>query len=339
MGPIFSLFAVIALVLIAFIGVGANLHFLFGVIIPYAAFATFILGFIYKVLFWWGSSPVPFCIPTTCGQQKTLPWIKQSKIENPSSTGAVIVRMALEVFLFRSLFRNLKTQMAEGTKLVYGEAKWLWLAGLAFHWSFLTIAVRHLRFFIQNIPAPLKAIEGLDSFLQVGAPLLYISDAVILLAVTYLFLRRVFIPQVRYISLAADYFPLFLILGLASTGVLMRYFFKVNVTGVKELGIGLISGQFLFNLTSADAQIMQGIGVLFYIHLFLISTLLAYFPFSKLMHMGGVFMSPTRNMTANSRMKRHINPWNYPVHVHTYDEYENDFREKMKGAGIPVEKE
>ncbi len=339
MGPIFSLFVVIALVLIAFFGVGANLHFLFGVIIPYAAFATFILGFAYKVLLWWGSSPVPFCIPTTCGQQKTLPWIKQSKIENPSSTGAVIVRMALEVLLFRSLFRNLKTQMAEGSKLVYGEAKWLWLAGLAFHWSFLTIAVRHLRFFIQNIPAPLKAIEGLDSFLQVGAPLLYISDAVILLAVTYLFLRRVFIPQVRYISLAADYFPLFLIIGLASTGVLMRYFFKVNVTGVKELGIGLINGQLLFNFGSAEAQIMQGIGVLFYIHLFLISTLLAYFPFSKLMHMGGVFMSPTRNMTANSRMKRHINPWNYPVKVHTYEEYENDFREKMKAAGIPVEKE
>jgi hypothetical protein len=57
------------------------------------------------------------------------------------------------------------------------------------------------------------------------------------------------------------------------------------------------------------------------------------------MHMGGVFMSPTRNMVNNSRMKRHINPWNYPVKVHTYDEYEDDFREKMKGAGIPVEKE
>lgn len=334
MGPIFAFFVVTTLVLIAFFGAGAaNLHFLFGVIIPYAAFATFILGFIYRVLFWWGSSPVPFCIPTTCGQQKTLPWIKQNKIENPSSTGAVFVRMALEVFLFRSLFRNIKTQMSEGSKLAYGEAKWLWLAGLAFHWSFLIIAVRHLRFFIQDIPAALKAVEGLDSFLQVGAPLLYISDAVILLAVTYLFMRRVFIPQVRYISLPADYFPLFLILGIAATGVLMRYFFKVNVTGVKELGMGLIS----FN--PVEAKKMQEIGVLFYIHLFLISTLLMYFPFSKLMHMGGVFLSPTRNMTANSRMKRHINPWNYPVKVHTYQEYEDDFREKMKAAGIPVEKE
>ncbi len=29
----------------------------------------------------------------------------------------------------------------------------------------------------------------------------------------------------------------------------------------------------------------------------------------------------------------------YPVHVHTYEEYENDFRVKMKESGLPVEKE
>jgi len=332
MGSIVAFFAVIALVLTAFLGVNAgHMQYLFGVVIPYAAMVIFITGFVSRVLKW-GSSPVPFCIPTTCGQQESLPWIKQNKIDNPSTTFGVIVRMALEVLLFRSLFRNLKTQMSEGQKLVYGEAKWLWLAGLAFHWSFLIILVRHLRFFIEKIPMPVRMVEGLDSFLQVGAPLLYISDAVILLAVTYLFLRRVFIPQVKYISLPADYFPLFLILGIAASGVLMRYFFKTNVTGVKELAMGLVS-------FSPDPKVLEGIGVIFYIHLFLISTLFAYFPFSKLMHMGGVFMSPTRNMVNDSRKKRHINPWNYPVHIHTYEEYENDFREKMKGAGIPVEKE
>jgi hypothetical protein len=26
------------------------------------------------------------------------------------------------------------------------------------------------------------------------------------------------------------------------------------------------------------------------------------------------------------------------VHVHTYDEYEDDFRDKMIGAGLPVER-
>jgi len=83
----------------------------------------------------------------------------------------------------------------------------------------------------------------------------------------------------------------------------------------------------------------EGIGVLFFIHLFLICTLFIYFPFSKLMHLGGVFLSPTRNMPNDSRIVRHINPWNYPVKTHTYEEYEDHFREKMIEAGLPVEKE
>lgn len=330
MKALVSFIVVLFFVLVAYTGVEVlNQQFLFGVVLPYAAFATFLLFMVYRILKW-GSSPVPFRIPTTCGQQKSLPWIKQSKLENPSGLLGVLGRMALEVLFFRSLFRNVKTQTYEGARLAYGEAKWLWLAGLAFHWSFLIILVRHMRFFMEKTPGAITMIEGLDSFLQIGAPLLYMTDVVILAAVTYLFLRRVGIPQMRYISLIADYFPLFLIFGIALTGVLMRYFYKVDVVSVKLLVMGLVS----FNPTVPDA-----IGSLFYIHLFLLCILFAYFPFSKLVHMAGVFMSPTRNLANNSREKRHLNPWNYPVHVHTYAEYEDDFREKMKGAGLPVEKE
>lgn len=328
---VLSFIAVIVLVLLAYAGANAGLQFLFGVIIPYIAALVFIVFFIGKILKW-AKVPVPFCIPTTCGQQKSLPWIKQNKIENPSSKLGVFIRMALEILVFRSLFRNLKTEIREGgDKVVYGSAKWLWMAGLAFHWSFLIIFIRHFRLFLPKVPLPIEIVESLDSFLQIGAPLLYMTDVVILGAVTYLFLRRVFIPQVRYISLPADYFPLFLILGIATTGVLMRYYAKVDVVKVKELTMGLVS--------FSPAIPEGGIGALFYVHLFLVSSLLMYFPFSKLMHMGGVFMSPTRNMANDSRMVRHINPWNYPVQLHTYEEYEDDFREKMKGVGLPVEKE
>lgn len=330
MKTLFPFFAVIMLVLLVFVGVRvASLYFLFGVVIPYAAFFIFTAGIIYRVLKW-ARSPVPFCIPTTCGQQKSLSWIKQNKLENPSTTSGVIGRMAIEVLFFRSLFRNLKTELRDGPKLAYGSDKLLWLASMAFHWSFLIILVRHLRLFTVPVPSFVHLMEGLDGFLQIGAPMLYITDIILLVAVTYLFLRRVFIPLVRYISLPADYFPLFLILGIAVSGVLMRYFIKVNVVGVKELTMGLVS----FN-----PKVPAGIGVIFYIHLFLISTLFAYFPFSKLVHMAGIFLSPTRNMVNNSRIARHINPWNYPVKVHTYEEYEDEFREKMKAAGIPVEKE
>lgn len=329
MGALFSLITVIVLILIAFIGIKANLHFLFGILIPYAAGLVFVIGFIRGIVRW-GSSPTPFRIPTTGGQQKSLNWIKYSRLDNPSTALGVIGRMALEVFFFSSLFRNIRTELRSGPRLAYGSSKWLWLAGLAFHWSFFIILIRHYRFFTGKVPSVIGFVDGLDSFLQIGAPLLYMTDVVILTAVTYLFLRRVLIPEVRYISLAADYFPLFLILSIAGTGVLMRYFFKVDVPAIKELAIGLVT---------LKPKIPEGIGVLFYIHLFLVSVLAAYFPLSKLMHMGGVFMSPTRNLANNNRSEWHQNPWDYPVKVHTYEEYEDEFRAKMKQAGIPVEKE
>ncbi len=326
----FSLFMVVLLVLLVVLGVGAiGLNYFFGVFIPYVAIALFIGGIIYRVVKW-AKSPVPFHIPTTCGQQKTLPWIKANNLESPYNTLGVVARMALEVFFFRSLFRNTKIDLREGPKLAYGSAKWLWLAGLAFHWSFLFILIRHLRLFTEPVPFFVNLLNTLDGLFQIALPTLYITDAVILAAVTYLFLRRVVIPQVRYISLASDYFPLFLILGVVISGVLMRNFYKVDVVGVKELAMGLAR----FN-----PSIPEGLGLPFYTHLFLVSVLFAYFPFSKLMHMAGVFLSPTRNLANNSRMERHVNPWNYPVKVHTYEEYEDEFRDKMKAVGIPVEKE
>lgn len=330
MGLLFSFFAVVALIVVVFIGVNvANLHFLFGVIIPYAAFLTFIAGIIYRVV-QWGKVPVPFRIPTTAGQQKSFPWIRSNSIDNPSSGLGVLVRMAAEVLLFRSLFRNTRAELRDGPKLSYASSKWLWLGALAFHYTFLIILFRHMRFFFEPVPGVIKIAESLDGFFQVGAPVVYITDLVFIGAVTFLFLRRVSIPQVRYISLANDYFPLFLIGGIGITGVLMRYFLKTDVVGIKELTMGWVT----FN-----PVVPGGINIIFYIHLFLVASLLIYFPMSKLMHMAGVFLSPTRNLANTNRAEMHVNPWNYPVKVHTYQEYEDDYRDKMKAAGLPVEKE
>ncbi len=323
---------------------GANLRILFGVIFPYAAFLIFAVGMIWKVI-GWARSPVPFRVPTTCGQEKTFPWLKQNKIDNPSNVWGVIRRMALEVLVFRSLFRNAKLDYRDDRSR-YASAKWLWLFALMFHWALLAVIVRHLRFFTDPIPFFVTWVEHVDGFLEVGAPVmignglmpfiglpgLMISGVVLLVGVTLLFLRRVVIPQLRYISLANDWFPLFLIGAIAITGLLMRYYFKVEVVQVKQFIMSLVAFQ-------PDVKVLADIGVIFFIHLFLVCCLLAYFPFSKLAHLGGIFMSPTRNMANNNRMKRHLNPWGYPVKVHTYAEYEDEFREKMVEAGLPVEKQ
>ena len=102
----------------------------------------------------------------------------------------------------------------------------------------------------------------------------------------------------------------------------MRFFLRtdVDIVSIKRLAVGLATFQ---------PVILTDIGSIFYIHLFLVSVLLAYFPFSKLMHMGGVFLSPTRNMANDSRMRRHINPWNPDVKPHSYAGYEDEFREFM----------
>ncbi|MDY6909140.1 MAG: sulfate reduction electron transfer complex DsrMKJOP subunit DsrM [Thermodesulfobacteriota bacterium] len=326
---VFSLVAVGVLVLVGLLGAGvANLHYFFGVVVPYGAAAIFFIGVVYRVVYW-ARSPVPFRITTTCGQQKSLPWIKHDALENPVTKGQVVMRMVLEVLLFRSLFRNTRLELRQGPKLDYASAKWLWLGALVFHYAFLVVFIRHLRFFTEPIPGFIHLIENVDGFLEVGVPRLFISGVMLLAALTYLFLRRVTVPQLSYISLPADYFPLFLIFGIGLTGILMRYFIKVDVVAAKELTLGLAT----FHPT-----VPEGIGSIFYLHLFLVSVLFAYFPFSKLVHMAGVFLSPTRNLPNNSRIQRHINPWNYPVKVHTYEEYEEEFREKMIEAGLPVEK-
>ena len=332
-----SLLAVFLLALIAYLGSSIGLQWLFGIVLPYLAVVIFIVGVVRRVL-GWSSSAVPFRITTTCGQQKSMPWVKQATIDNPSTGLGVFIRMALEILTFRSLFRNTRMKLKSGPRLSYGLEIFLWVGALAFHYAFLTVSLRHFRFFLEPVPFFVQALENIDSFFRVevvydiakvGLPGVYLSGIVLFAAVTYLFLRRLFVTNVRYISLASDYFPLFLIMGIAFTGILMRYFTKVDITAIKELTMGLVT----FHWT-----IPEGISPLFFIHMFFVSVLLMYFPFSKLMHLGGVFLTPTRNMTGNTREKRHVNPWNYPVKVHTYDAYENDFREKMIDAGLPVEK-
>jgi len=322
--------AVIVLFLLSYAGVeAAGLQVLFGIVIPYLALVVFLVGVARRVMNW-ARSPVPFRIPTTCGQQKSLPWIKQSKIDNPSSKWGVVARMMLEILCFRSLFRNTRVGFDnEESKISYKWEIWLWLGALVFHWSFLSVLIRHLRFFLEPVPACLKFFESLDGFLQVGLPGIMLSGILLLAAALFLLTRRIILPHVRYISLAADYFPLFLIIGIAISGIAMRHFTKIDVVAAKQLAMGL---------ATFHPVIPDGIGGVFFVHLFFVSVLMAYFPFSKLMHMGGVFLSPTRNLTADTRASRHINPWNYPVHVHTYEEYEDDFREKMIGAGLPVDK-
>ncbi|MDR1321753.1 MAG: sulfate reduction electron transfer complex DsrMKJOP subunit DsrM [Gracilibacteraceae bacterium] len=296
------------------------------VIMPYLAFVSFLAGMSYRV--WrWASSPVPFRIPTTCGQQESLPFIRADKLENPPDRLHAFLRMLLEVLLFRSLFRGAQAEK-RGETLVFGSAKWLWFFALMFHWSMLFILLRHLRFVLQPVPGWLLGLEAADGFLQIGLPVLYITDIFFLTGLTFLFLRRVALPRLRYISLPSDYLAVLLLIAVGLSGLATRFIWRADITGVKEWALSLVT---------LRPEPLAAASPAFLTHLILVMCLIAYFPWSKLAHAGGVFLSPTRNLANNSRARRHVNPWNYPAPVHSYAEYENDFREKMRKAGLPLE--
>lgn len=333
MGIINSLFILAVIIIIPVVGIKVyDWQSTFAVYIPYAAAAIFLLGMLYR-MYNWGKSYVPFQIPTTCGQQKSLSWIKNEELENPSSTRGVIGRMFLEIFLFRSLFRNQRFVLEEDRKVLRFDGTYiLWLAGMAFHWSLLIIIIRHTRLFMEPTLNVVNVIRDVDALPQVLFSVFYVTDVIIIVALTFLLIRRIVSPQVKYISLLSDYFAVVLIIGVAFSGILMRWFWGVDLVYVKELAMSFLR-------FDPDTSNLDQIGLAFYVHITLLCALLIYFPFSKLVHMGGVFLSPTRNMTNANRAKRHVNPWDYPVGVHTYEEYEDEFREHMKASGLPLDKE
>src|SRR5512144_1680799 len=173
-----ALSAVMGLILIAYVGVKGNLQLLFGVVVPYMAALIFVEGLIYRVI-QWARSPVPFRIPTTGGQQRSLPWIERDlgeRLDNPASFKYLVGRMGLEVLAFRSLFRNLRTELVkdpenpEGARLIHWSYKWLWLGAIAFHYAFLVVLVRHLRFLTEPVPLPVQLLDKVDGFFQIATP-------------------------------------------------------------------------------------------------------------------------------------------------------------------------
>jgi nitrate reductase gamma subunit len=335
MNALYSLLFVFLLVLIPLFGVGgAHLNSLFGASIPYTAFIIFIVGFAYKVITW-ARTDVPFRIPTTGGQFKSFDpkLFKQNKLDCPQTGAQTFFRMVLEVFAFRSLFRNTAVslhQSKEGSPIVaYKSSKWLWLFAITFHYSFFIVALRHLRLFLEPVPFFVNGLEFVDGILQIGAPTMYLADLGLVAGVLLLLGRRLIDSKVNYISYVSDFFPLFLILAVALSGIYMRYYAKVDVIAVKELTMGLAT----FHYVLPDT-----IDVSFYVHVFLVSCLMAYFPFSKLMHLPGVFLSPTRNLPNDTRAKHHVNPWNDPeIKAHSYADYEKHFGVPMAEAGLPLD--
>ncbi|MBP7736372.1 MAG: sulfate reduction electron transfer complex DsrMKJOP subunit DsrM [Spirochaetes bacterium] len=303
-----------------------GLRGLIGIALPYAGCLVLAAGMLWRVGRW-ALTPVPFNIAVTCGQQKSLLWVKAEPLDNPQRPWAAALRMVLETALFRSLFRNSKAGRY-GTAIVYGPATWLWLGSMAFHWSMLVIVLRHLRLAVEPVPAWTGLLQSIDGVFHIGTPPLLITDIIIIAALLFLFMRRIADRRVAYVSLFQDYFLLALIGAVALSGIWLRYFGRVDLLAVKQYALGLLSFSPVLPEKAPPS---------FYVHIALVSILAAAIPAGKISHMAGVFFSPTRNAAADSRRRRRVNPWNPEVPVHSYGEWEEEFRDRLAKSGYDLE--
>ncbi len=235
----------------------------------YAAIFIFAAGIFYKVYFEYYKTPQPLKIPQT---------------PQPTDSFGVFLRMAGDVLFFRSL--------AKGTKLLF-------VAGWLFHFTFLLLLIRHLRYFIYPVPGIVTMFNKVSLLIGI----------VMLLSMIVLVVRRFLEERVRYVTLLADYFVLFLIMAIVVTGIMLRHEpFRPDVTAVKAFIMELMSPTTPLKLLTMEPAHAPTC-FMFVTHLGLVCLLLIYFPFSKLVHSVGYFFSPTRNMVNNPRSVRYINPW------------------------------
>ena len=231
----------------------------------------------------WAMTPVPLKIATTPA---------------PSTLAGVAGRMTGEVVLFRSLFRADRV---------------LWGGAISFHLLFLYLMFGHLIDLAFN---GLWATIGLFWYTLLG----YVGIA-FLGAVLFLFLRRVAVDYIRYVSRAADYFVLGLLFAIGFLGLYMRYDTSVSVSSVTSFLFGL----FTFNPVDPPTD------PIFTLHLLLVEVQMNYFPMSKLMHGVGILLSPTRNQRNDARARRKVNPWNESSkpHFQSWQEYYQRHKDKL----------
>jgi nitrate reductase gamma subunit len=199
----------------------------------------------------------------------------------PTTRGGVVLRMALEVTLFRSLFRS---------------NKWIWLFGWLFHVALLAVLLRHLRYFTEPVWLWVDLVQPFG---------LYAAFAM-LAGLGGLWARRFLVDRVRYISSPSDHLMLALLAAIAASGLAMKYVAHTDIVALKAFFLGLMA--FDWRPLPADPVLL--------VHLALVATLMIVFPVSKLLHAPGVFFSPSLNQVDDARERRHAAGWSTRiVHV------------------------
>ena len=208
-------------------------------------------------------TPTPFKIPT---------------MPAPLTRTGVAFRLAREVALFESLFKS---------------TKWTWIMAVLFHAGLALVLMRHVRYFQEDVWFVIALIQPLGIY----------GGFAMVAGLVGLWVRRVAVARVRYISGPSDHLMLALLVAIGVTGLSMKFVAHTDIIMVKQFFTGLMV--FDIRALPTDTNLL--------IHLASVFVLMIVFPFSKLLHVPGVFFSPSRNQTDDAREKRHLAPWAAPM--------------------------
>ena len=197
------------------------------------------------VVYEYAQTPAPLKIPTTPA---------------PTTTGGVAFRMFREVVFFESLFKS---------------NLWIWVLGWMFHGALALVLLRHLRYFTEPVNFIIAFIQPFGMY----------AGFAMAAGLAGLWARRFLVERIRYISTPSDHLMLALLLGIAVTGLLMKFVMHTDIVAVKTFFLGLM----VFEINPLPAH--PGL----YPHLGMVVLLMIIFPVSKLLHAPGLFFSPTRN--------------------------------------------
>lgn len=192
----------------------------------------------------------------------------------PTTAIGVRFRMFREVVFFESLFKS---------------NKWIWVFGYLFHVGLALVLLRHVRYFQEPVWFVIEFIQPFGKY----------ASLAMIAGLAGLWARRFLVDRVRYISTPSDHLMLALLIAIGLSGMAMTFVSHTDIVQLKAFAHGLIT--FDWKPLPNDMPLL--------IHLFLVALLMIIFPISKLLHVPGVFFSPTRNQADNPRERRHIAPW------------------------------
>ncbi len=237
-----------------------SVKILVGVALPYAAVLVLLGGMAYRFSSW-----------------KKLASPPMTLFPAPADERGNACNTLQEVVLFKSLFK--------GDRI-------LWFVAWTFHAVLALIFIGHFRVVTGLIDKTLGAMGMSDEAIhQMSASSGGAAGVIIFVTVLLLLFRRLGIPRVAEITGPADYMALALIGIVIYSGNLMRFVAAADPDGkllehTRTYFTALATFQ-LSGITSMDALSNN----YFLMHMCLAFLLIMLIPFSKILHLGGIFFT------------------------------------------------